>query len=296
MKKILLFSLVALGLFGLTACGNSGSNSGNLQSSFDNSKDISVVSREDGSGTRGAFVELFNVLVKNDDGTKKDMTTEEAIIVNQTGAMMTTVSGDLYSIGYASSGLLNDEIKAVNIDGVYPSAENIKSKEYSISRPFNIATKGETSDVVKDFINYILSSDGQAIVSKTYIAVNDSATAYTASNLSGKIVIAGSSSVTPIMEKLKEDYITKNPNVTIEIQETDSSSGMNDTINGICDIGMSSRDLKESELQELTAIPIAIDGIAVIVNKENPIENLSQDQVRGIFTGEITNWSEVVNE
>jgi len=293
MKKsmsIMLLLATALSLF--TGCANSGSPS-TPALSFDTSKAISVVSREDGSGTRGAFIELFGIEVKGDDGSKKDMTTKEAVIVSQTSVMMTNVAGDKYAIGYISLGSLGDTVKAVQIEGVDATAENVKNGTYSIARPFNIATKGEPTGLAKDFIDFILSADGGAVISKSYIAVPDNAPAYAGDKPSGKIVVAGSSSVTPIMEKLKEAYLLINPNATIEIQESDSSAGMTAAIDGTCDIGMASRELKESEAQQLTPTQIAIDGIAVIVHNDNPITNLTKEQVKLIYTGETLKWSEV---
>ena len=262
-------------------------------SQFDNSKDIAVVSREDGSGTRGAFIELFGILQKNDDGTQKDLTTKEAAIAKQTDVMMTNIAGDSYAIGYISLGSLNDTVKAAQIEGIAASAENVKNSTYPIARPFNIATKGEPTGVSQDFMAFILSADGQAIVAGSYIAVDESAPAYTATQPQGKIVVAGSSSVTPIMEKLKEAYLAMNPNAAIEIQQSDSSAGLTAAVNGTCDIAMASRELKESELAELTATQIALDGIAIIINQGNPMENLTKEQVKAIFTGEILSWSEV---
>ena len=259
---------------------------------FNADKDITVVSREDGSGTRGAFIELFGVEVKNDDGTRKDMTTKEAIIAKQTDVMMTNVVGDNYAIGYISLGSLNDTVKALEIEGVVPTADNVKNGSYTVSRPFNIATMGEPTGLAKDFIDFIMSADGQAVVGGSYIAIDDNSPAYSGSG-SGKIVVAGSSSVTPIMEKLKEAYVAINTGATIEIQMSDSSAGITGAIDGTCDIGMASRDLKDSELEKLTPIQIALDGIAVIVNHANPQANLSTEQVRAIFTGEVLKWSEI---
>ncbi|GHU85487.1 phosphate-binding protein PstS 2 [Deferribacterales bacterium] len=260
---------------------------------FDKAKAISVVSREDGSGTRVAFIELFGIEVKGDNGNRKDMTTKEAVIAKQTDVMMTNISGDKYAIGYISLGSLNDTVKATDIEGVKASAENVKKGLYSISRPFNIATKSKPAELATDFIKFILSAEGQAVVAKSYIAIIDNAPSYTRNRLSGKIVVAGSSSVTPIMEKLKEAYIGLNPNVNIEIQMSDSSAGMIGAINGTCDIGMASRELKDSELIMLSATKIALDGIAVIVNNENPTTSLTKEQVKGIFTGKMVNWSDV---
>ena len=262
---------------------------------FDNSEYINVVSREDGSGTRGAFIELFGVEEKNDAGEKIDNTTDEAIITNSTDVMLTTVAGDEYSIGYVSLGSLNDSVKAVSIDGAEATVDNIKSGNYTIARPFNIATKGTPSDVAQDFINFIMSADGQAVISDNkYIPVDDGAAAFESNGASGKIVVAGSSSVTPVMEKLKEAYAAVNSGAEIGIQESDSTTGMTAAMDGTCDIGMASRELKDSETEGgLTATVIAMDGIAVIVNNDNPTADLSKDTVKGIYTGEITSWDGV---
>lgn len=262
---------------------------------FDNSEYINVVSREDGSGTRGAFIELFGVEEKNDAGEKIDNTTDEAIITNSTDVMLTTVSGDEYSIGYVSLGSLNDSVKAVSIDGAEATVDNIKSGDYTIARPFNIATKGTPSDVAQDFINFIMSADGQAVISDNkYIPVDDGAAAFESNGASGKVVVAGSSSVTPVMEKLKEAYVAVNSGAEIEIQESDSTTGMTAAMDGTCDIGMASRELKDSETEQgLTATTIAMDGIAVIVNLDNPTANLTSDQVKGVYVGDITSWDEL---
>ena len=262
---------------------------------FDNSEYINVVSREDGSGTRGAFIELFGVEEKNDAGEKIDNTTDEAIITNSTDVMLTTVAGDEYSIGYVSLGSLNDSVKAVSIDGAEATVDDIKDGTYKILRPFNIATKGTPSDVAQDFINFIMSADGQAVISDNkYIPVDDGAAAFESNGASGKIVVAGSSSVTPVMEKLKEAYAAVNSGAEIEIQESDSTTGMTAAMDGTCDIGMASRELKDSETEGgLTATVIAMDGIAVVVNNDNPTTDLSKDTVKGIYTGEITSWDGV---
>lgn len=261
---------------------------------FDSSEYISVVSREDGSGTRGAFIELFGVEEKDESGEKIDNTTVEAIITNSTDVMMTTVSGDEYAIGYCSLGSLNDTVKAVTIDGAEATVENIKDGSYAISRPFNIVTGSETTPVAKDFMNYILSADGQAVVEeKGYISVA-AGEAFTSDNSEGKIVVAGSSSVTPVMEKLKEAYIAINPKAEIEIQESDSTTGVTAAQDGTCDIGMASRELKDTELESgVTGTQIALDGIVVIVNQQNPSNDMAKDTVKGIFTGESTVWEEV---
>ena len=234
--------------------------------------EITVLSREDGSGTRGAFIELFGIEQKNDAGEKEDMTTDDAQITNSTSVMMTTVQGNPKAIGYISLGSLDESVvKAVEIDGAAPTVENVKAGTYKVVRPFNIATKGEASEVAQDFINFIMSADGQKIVSENgYITIDDAAPAYAASGVSGKVVVGGSSSVTPVMEKLKEAYMALNPDVTVEVQQSDSTTGMTSAIDGAYDIGMASRELKDSELEAgLTPTVIAQDGIAVIVNKEN---------------------------
>lgn len=259
-------------------------------SGFDKSHSVSVVSREDGSGTRGAFTELFEILVKGDDGTKTDTTTKEAIIANKTDVMLTNVSGDEYAIGYVSLGSLSDTVKALKIDGVEATTENVKNSTYKVSRPFIITTNGEVDGIKKDFIDYILSKEGQEVVAASYIAVDDAAAAYAGTKPTGKLIIAGSSSVTPIMEKLKEAYVALNPNADIQIQQFDSTAGITGTIDGTCDIGMSSRDLKDSEKENLVGTTIAIDGIAVIVNTKNPITEATSEQVRNIFTGKTTDW------
>lgn len=263
---------------------------------FNTSNDISVISREDGSGTRGAFIELFKIEEKDNDGKKVDKTTKEATIANKTDVMLTNVSGDPYAIGYVSMGSLNDSVKALDIDNAAANVENIKNGTYKISRPFNIAIKGEPTGLKKDFIDFILSADGQSVVAKSYIQINDSAPAYSGTKPSGKIVVAGSSSVTPIMEKLKEAYISINPNANIEIQQSDSTTGIQAVIDGTCDIGMASRELKDSEKASLTPIKIALDGIAVIVNTDNPLNTISSDEVKSIFTGSYTSWDEVIKE
>lgn len=255
---------------------------------------ITVISREDGSGTRGAFIELFGIEVKNDAGEKVDMTTDDAEITNSTSVMMTSVAGNTEAIGYISLGSLNDTVKAVKIDGAEATVDNIKSGTYKIARPFNIATKGEVSDVAQDFIKYIMSEDGQKVVEDNGYISQGNDGVYESAGLSGKVVVGGSSSVTPVMEKLKEAYVALNPDVTIEVQQSDSTTGMTSAIEGVCDIGMASRDLKDSEIEKgLTGTTIAMDGIAVIVNNDSPVEELSSDSVKGIYTGEITDWADV---
>ena len=260
----------------------------------DFSGQISVISREDGSGTRGAFIELFGVEEKNDAGEKVDNTTVDAQITNNTSVMMSTVAGNQYAIGYISLGSLNDEVKALKIDGAEASAENVENGSYKVSRPFNIAYKGELSDVAKDFVDYIMSSDGQKIVSDNgYVTVSENA-AYSGKKPSGKISVAGSSSVSPVMEKLAEAYQQVNTNAKVEIQTSDSSAGMQSAMGGTCDIGMASRDLKDEEKSALKVETIAKDGIAVIVNNANTCDDLTLDQVKSIYTGETTVWSDII--
>ena len=258
-------------------------------------KDIVVVSREDGSGTRGAFIELMGVEQKDADGKKVDYTTLDAEIVNSTSVVLQTVAGNEAAIGYISLGSLNDTVKALQIDGADATVENIKSGTYKVARPFNIATKAEVSEAAQAFIDFILSAEGQAVIQENkYIASVDNAPAFAGSTVAGKVVVAGSSSVTPVMEKLKEAYMAVNPNAEIEIQMSDSSTGVKMAIEGTCDIGMASRELKDSETAEgVAATVIAIDGIAIIVNLNNPIAGLTAEQVRQMYVGEMTNWSEV---
>ena len=299
MKKQLLMAAMgaalAFTLLGIAGCAGGGNDA--AQNSGDGATDssspsgaISVYSREDGSGTRGAFIELFGIEEKISSGEKMDMTTMSASITNSTSVMMTSVSGDEQGIGYLSLGSLNDTVKALSIDGAEPTAENVKSGEYKIARPFNIATKDGLSDTAQDFITYIMSADGQAIVEDNgYIAAAENAEAYQPSNASGKVVVAGSSSVAPVMEKLSEAYKELNPGVSVEVQVSDSTTGVNMATEGTCDIGMVSRELKDSE-SAVKATVIAQDGIAVIVNKASTIDDLTSDQVKGIYTGELAEW------
>ena len=301
MKNWKRFAAVAMSVMcmgTMVACGSSGSASNDSKTgsagSSSKSQTITVVSREDGSGTRGAFIELFGIEEKDASGKKVDNTTDDATITNSTEVMMTTVAGDEAAIGYTSLGALNSSIKALKVDGAEATAANVKSGTYKISRPFNIATKGTVSEVTQDFINYILSEDGQKIVeSNGYISQGNSG-AFTSNGASGKIVVAGSSSVTPVMEKLLEAYQKVNTGAKIELQESDSTTGMTAAIDGTCDIGMASRELKDSEKSAgLTNQVIALDGIAVIVNNKNSASNITSEQVKEIFTGETTDWSNV---
>ena len=272
--------------------------------------EITVLTREDGSGTLSAFTELFGI----------EEMVPEAIITNSTAVMMTTVQGNPDAIGYISLGSLNETVKALTIDGVEPSVDTILSGEYTVSRPFNIATGAEVSEVAQDFINFILSEQGQAVILENgYIpVVTDEAAAeetteeateetteeateeaaevtpYASNMAEGNVVVSGSSSVTPVMEKLIEAYATVNPNATVELQQSDSTTRMNNAMNGVCDIGMASRALKDSELEAgLVPTTIAMDGIAVIVNNENTLTGMTSEQVTKVFTGEITNWADL---
>lgn len=313
MKKGLLMtvSVLIIGTMILTGCGTekeetkvetgkvSESTAGNgeageTEASGGASGSITVVSREDGSGTRGAFVELLGIEEKNADGEKEDMTTEAAKITNSTSVMITTVESDVNAIGYISLGSLNEAVTAVKVDGVEATAENVAAGTYKVQRPFNIATKEGLSDVAQDFIQFIMSKDGQTVVEENgYIAVGDQPE-YEASGAEGKIVVAGSSSVTPVMEKLKEAYVAVNPKAEIEVQQSDSTTGMQWAVDGLCDIGMASRELKDSELEAgLTPLVIAQDGIAIIVNNGSGITDLTSEQIKAIYTGEMTAWEDV---
>lgn len=285
-KKIMataLFGVLAVSAF--AGCGGAGSSSngssdaGSDAAKFDASKTISVVTREEGSGTRDAFTELTGVLVKDGDN-KTDNTTTSAVTINSTEAVITNVKDNEAAIGYISLGSLNDTVKALKIGGVEATADNVKSGDYAVSRPFNIAYKGELSDVAQDFVDYIMSSDGQKIVSDNgYVTVSENA-AYSGKKPSGKISVAGSSSVSPVMEKLAEAYQKVNTNAKVEIQTSDSSAGMQSAMGGTCDIGMASRDLKDEEKSALKVETIAKDGIAVIVNNANTCDDLTLDQVQ----------------
>ena len=261
--------------------------------------EISVYSREDGSGTRGAFIELFGIEQKDADGNKVDMTTDMAMITNSTAVMMTTVAGDEQGIGYISLGSVNDTVKALKIDGVEATVENVKAGTYKIVRPFNIITNGELDkldEVSADFVNYILSADGQKVIEDNgYIAAVDGAKAYEAAGVSGKVVVAGSSSVTPVMEKLAEAYKALNADTTVEVQQSDSSTGVSMAIEGTCNIGMASREIKDSEAEKgAVATVIARDGIAVIVCPDASIDGLTTAQVRAIYTGEVETWEDAL--
>lgn len=294
MKKAKVLSLGLAGLMivgALTGCGaKKDSGKGNV------SDTISVLTREEGSGTRGAFIELTGIEEKDASGNKVDKTITSAETTNSTSVMITTVEGNKSAIGYISLGSLDKKkVKALKVDGSEATAENVKNGTYKVARPFNIATKDEAKGIAADFIKFILSDEGQAVVEKNGYISEGSAGAYTAAKLKGKISVGGSSSVTPVMEKLKEAYIKLNPDVTIDVQQNDSSSGMKGAIDGIYDIGMASRDVKDSEKDGgLVSQKIALDGIAVIVNSENSnIDDITTDQIKDIYTGAVTLWSEL---
>ena len=280
-KLAAIFTSVALAATMLASCGGS-------------SDKITVISREDGSGTRGAFIELTGIEEKDSNGNKTDNTKKDALICKSTDVVLTQVSGDKNAIGYISFGSLNDTVKALKVEGVEPSTATIESGDYKIVRPFNIAVKDGLSDAAQDFENYVLSSDGQDIIEKAgYIKIDKSAAAYASNNASGKVVVSGSSSVTPVMEKLAEAYQKANTNVTVDVQQSDSSTGIKDAINGTSDIGMASRDISDDELsQGIKSVTIAQDAIAVIVNKDNTVEDITMDEIKAIYTGSKTTWSD----
>ncbi len=289
MNKLTFVSAIAgIVVLAIIAACRDDSNSKKL--SFDTNREITVITREAGSGTRDAFTELVGILVKQ-NGKKKDNTTVEALTIDGTQGVISTVAGNEYAIGYISLGSMNNSVKALKIDGVSPDKLNVKRGTYPIARPFNVATKSQISEIAQDFLDFIMSVDGQSIVDANgYVSVVEGKV-YESKNLKGKIVIAGSSSVSPVMEKLKEGYLQKNPGVEIEIQTNDSSSGMLAAKEGTCDIGMASRDLKSSEKDVLNSLTIARDGIAVIVNSKNPQDNLNKETLRQIYTGLIRNWN-----
>ena len=286
-KLILLILICTAAAFVLMGCGG--------EREFDETRKITTVAREPGSGTRGAFIDLFQLEYRGPEGTRKDLTTINAIVANKTDVTITSIAGDKHAIGYISVGSLNSLVKAVSIDGVEATVANVLNGTYKTKRSFLIATKDEPSDLALDFIDYILSKEGQAEVRKNnYVPAVEQAADYSGDKPGGRVVISGSSSVNPVMEKLKESYAIINPNGRIEIQVTDSTAGLNSLLNGTCDIAMTSRDLTETEKARMNPpILIASDGIAVIVNNDNPYDQLSSEQIRQIFIGEITHWNEL---
>lgn len=297
-KKILALLTASVMVLGVAACSSSTEETTTEGETTEETTEeasgmtgaISVISREEGSGTRGAFVELMGVVDEDDN----DITTVNAEITNSTSVMLTTVAGNPMAIGYVSLGSLSDEVKAIKVDGVAATVEDINNGTYKVARPFLVAYKdGSLTDVAQDFLNFIMSDDGQAIVNEEgYISVAEGNT-YTASGMTGRIVLAGSTSVSPVMEVLADAYKALNPDVTIEIQQTGSGAGITSAIEGVCDFGMSSRALTDEEAAELVNTQIATDGIAVVVNNENPVEDMTSDQIKGIYLGEITDWSEI---
>lgn len=256
-----------------------------------NSSKINVMTREEGSGTRSAFIELFGIETEDESGEKIDNTIVTAETTNSTSVMMTSVAGDPSAIGYISMGSLNESVRALQIDGVDATVENIKNGTYKASRPFNIAVKDDVSETAKDFISFIMSSEGQKVVEENGYISQGSSGSYSGTKPSGTVTVAGSSSVTPVMEKLKEAYAQINPNASIVVQQSDSTIGITSAIDGVCDIAMASRELKESEISAgLKSTTIALDGIAVIVNLDNPVTSLTSDEVKAIYTGEKTEW------
>ncbi|MDR0861749.1 MAG: substrate-binding domain-containing protein [Oscillospiraceae bacterium] len=282
MRRVFAFCFILLLV--LSGCSGRG---------FDVSREIDVITREEGSGTRGAFVELFGLLQKGEDGTRTDLVTKEAGVENNTNTILTTVRGDESAIGYISMGALDGKVKALAIDGVAATTENVVSGDYTVSRPFIVVTAANPSALAEDFIAFILSRDGQAIAAKSYIAVAPQAPPYSGDAPAGKLVVGGSSSVSPLMEKLIEAYEAANPNANVQLQTTDSTMGVSKTIEGAYDVGMVSRDLKLTESGVLTDTVIALDGIALIVSPENPVSELTREDIRRIYTGEAATWAEV---
>jgi len=291
MKKILVSAVALMTVLLIFAgCGQSGQSG----QDFNANREITVVSRESGSGTRGAFIELTGVEVRGADGTVTDMTSPEATIGNGTNAIMTNVAGDVYAIGYISTGSINDTIRPISVDGVAPTAENILGGSYVIARPFIIVTAGDIDPLTQEFIDFIISAPGQEIVAENYIPVDLNAPDFQSAGHSGTIVIGGSTSVAPVMERLSEGYRALNPGASIEVHVSGSGAGITGTIDGLLDIGMSSREVRDSEMEQLgRQITICKDGIAIVVNNANPITNVTSEQVRQIFTGELTRWSDV---
>ena len=279
MKKMMMAMMAAAlaGVFVLAGCGGGGGK-------------IHVVSREDGSGTRGAFIELTGIQAKK-GSERVDRTTSAVTVSNSTAVVMSTVKDDTGAIGYISLGSLDKSVKAVKVDGVAPSVKTVKDGSYHLSRPFNIVTKGNLSAPAKDFIAFILSADGQKVIEKNgYIAVATGST-YAGAKPAGKVTVGGSSSVTPVMEKLKEAYQKVNPNAKIEVQESDSSTGIAGAAEGTFDIGMASRELEDDERAKgIKTTKIAMDGIAVIVNRDNRVEALTTQAICNIYTGKTTDW------
>lgn len=296
MKKMLAITMaVVMAAAAFTACGSDGGSSGGGEDAGQaGGQAIHVVSREEGSGTRGAFIELFGIEQKDANGDKADHTIETAEITNSTSVMMQTIAGNESAIGYISLGSLDDSVKALKIDGAEATGDNVKSGDYKVSRPFNIVTKDGLSDAAKDFIAFIMSDEGQAVIEEEGYVSQGSQGAFKGANVKGEVKISGSSSVTPVMEKLAEAYQAVNKDVTVSVQQSDSTTGITDAAEGISDIGMASRALTDEELASgVSAQAIALDGIAVIVNLNNDLTEITSDSVLKIYTGEITTWADV---
>lgn len=289
MKRIIIALVLALSLVASLAA----------VAEFDAAQTINVVSREEGSGTRGAFIELTGVQAKNDAGETVDYTYQEADFVNSTSLVITTVAGDEYAIGYASLASVenNDTVKMLKVNDVAATTEDIKNATYPIARPFNLVTKGELeNEIAIDFFNYVMSKEGQAVVAENGLVPMDAEASYEAKGLEGQLNVGGSTSVAPVMEKLMEAYTALNPNVVIDIQATGSTAGVTGPLDGTYDIGMASRELKDSELEAgAVGHVLGMDGIAVIVNPQNPAENITMEQVRAVFVGEVTTWDALNN-
>lgn len=286
-RKILSLTITILMIIITAGCAKEDTNG------FKSESDITVVARDAASGTRGAFHEIMGIKVKTGD-TETDNLVIGALEFDGTDKVITAVEGDNYAIGYVSLGSVSDRIKAVSVNGVAPSEENVKNGSYAVSRPFLLVTKGEENELVKDFLKFAASVKGQEIASGMhYIGAVENSKDYTAKGLSGTIKVAGSTSVTPLMEKLQEEYKSLNPDVTFEMQSNGSSQGIKAATDGSYDIGMSSRELKEDEAKSLNRYELAIDGIAVIVNKNNPISDISSENITKIYIGETTSWDQV---
>lgn len=286
-----IITCAALMLTGMAACSSGTSSSKSSDGSKSDLGSIAVISREDGSGTRGAFTELLEIT----DADGNDATVETAEVTNSTSVMMTTVAGNKNSIGYVSLGSLSSDVKALEVDGAEPTVDNIKSGKYKVARPFNLVfNKADLSDIASDFVSFILSKEGQTIIGNEGYISQDATESYKASGLKGKVSLAGSTSVAPVMEVIADEYKKLNPDVTVEIQQSGSSAGISSAIEKACDIGMSSRALSDEEAKKIKSTQIATDGIAVIVNKSNSVKGLTSEQIKNIFLGTTTEWNEVV--
>lgn len=274
-----------------TDTGSEDSGTEEVAGDFDASSDIHVITREDGSGTRTAFTEIAGVVDENDD----DIITPTATVQNGTNAVMQGVAGDVYSIGYISLGSLNDSVKAVSVNGVAAEADLVASGEYEVARNFNVTYGGELSEVAQDFWDFMFSAQGQELaVDEGYVAADASAPEYEAKGLSGDITIVGSTSVEPVIEAMSEAYRELNPDVSIDITAPGSGAGVTAAIDGTADIGMASRELSDEEQDQVTeTAAIAVDGIAVIVHNDNPLEDLSLEDIAGIYLGDLTSWNGV---